>query len=349
MTPIEAPVKAAPDVKKAPAGPADRRYAVLVQRVKAAKLLDRRPGLYLIRCAMTAVLLSAGWAAFFVIGDSWWQLAVAVYLAFAFTQVGFLGHDGGHRQAFRTRRANDVLLLACANLGIGVASGWWFGNHNRHHAHPNNTDHDPDVRLRYFAYSHEQTDTKTGIDRVTARFQHILYFPLLCLLGFSLHAESIVMVVRKQVSRPIIEGVLIVIHQAAYAAALLTVLSPLKVIAFVAIHQMLFGLYLGSTFAPNHKGMDMFDDGTEPTFIDRQLLSSRNVRGNAITSYLFGGLNHQIEHHLFPSMPRPNLAKARPIVREFCAEVGLPYAERSVFSSFREVVRHFRSTRRSAI
>ncbi len=62
-------------------------------------------------------------------------------------------------------------------------------------------------------------------------------------------------------------------------------------------------------------------------------------------SYLFGGLNHQIEHHLFPSMPRPNLVKVKPIVESFCAEVGLPYAEESPWGSFREVVAHFRSTR----
>lgn len=324
--------------------PADTRYAELVRRMKAAKLLERRPVLYIFRCIATVALAIAGWAAFFTVGNSWWQLAVAVYLAFAFTQLGFLGHDGGHRQAFRSRRANDALLLASANLGIGVASGWWFANHNQHHAHPNNTASDPDVGLRWFAYSHDQSKLKTGLDTVVARYQHILYFPLLCLLGFSLHAESVVMIFRNRVRRPWLEGSLVFAHLIGYGVAITMTLPLSKALAFVALNQMLFGLYLGSTFAPNHKGMEMFD-GDEPNFLERQVRSSRNVRGNFLTSYLFGGLNHQIEHHLFPAMPRPNLVKARPIVRSFCAEFDLPYAENSMFGSFREVVQHFRSTR----
>ena len=109
------------------------------------------------------------------------RLAVAVYLAGAFTQVAFLAHDGGHRQAFRSRKANDALLLVTGNLGVGIASGWWFGNHNRHHAHPNNTELDPDVNLRFFAYSDGQTGLKSGIDKFVAALP-----TRLCIFRFSL-------------------------------------------------------------------------------------------------------------------------------------------------------------------
>lgn len=289
-------------------------------------------------------MFAVGWAAFVVVGNSWWQLAVAVYLGVAFTQVGFLAHDAGHRQAFRSVRANKALLLICANAGVGIASGWWFRNHNRHHAHPNNTALDPDVRLRLFAYSHEQTGEKSGVDKFVSHYQHLLYFPLLCFLGFSLHIESTLVVLRNGVTNRRLEGSLLFLHFASYITALLLVLPPAKILAFVVLHQVLFGLYLGSTFAPNHKGMEMYS-GAEPSFLERQVRTSRNVRGGLMMNYLLGGLNYQIEHHLFPSMPRPNLRRARPIVKSFCEEIGLPYAERSLFGSFREVVHHFRSTR----
>ena len=81
--------------------------------------------------------LAAGWAAFVLVGNSWWQLAVAVFLAVMFTQVGFLGHDAGHRQIFGSRRASYVLGLLYGNLCIGLSYGWWVDKHNRHHAHPN--------------------------------------------------------------------------------------------------------------------------------------------------------------------------------------------------------------------
>jgi fatty acid desaturase len=100
--------------------------------------------------------------------------------------------------------------------------------------------------------------------------------------------------------------------------------------------QGLFGLYLGCCFAPNHKGMPVLEDD----YLRRQVLTSRNVRGGRLVDFALGGLNYQIEHHLFPSMPRPSLRRAQPLVRAFCAERGLAYSESSVFGSFVEALRH---------
>jgi fatty acid desaturase len=106
-------------------------------------------------------------------------------------------------------------------------------------------------------------------------------------------------------------------------------------IAFLAVHQCLFGVYLGSLFAPNHKGMPILKGADRPDFLRRQVLTSRNVRGGRLTDIALGGLNHQIEHHLFPSMPSPNLRKARAIVRRYCQELGLDYAETGLIASYR--------------
>jgi fatty acid desaturase len=70
------------------------------------------------------------------------------------------------------------------------------------------------------------------------------------------------------------------------------------------------------------------------------VLTSRNVRGSRLVDFALGGLNYQIEHHLFPSMPRPSLRRAQPLVRAFCAERRLAYSESSVFGSFVEALRH---------
>jgi fatty acid desaturase len=109
---------------------------------------------------------------------------------------------------------------------------------------------------------------------------------------------------------------------------------------FIAVHQGLFGLYLGCSFAPNHKGMPILAVDDASDFLRRQVLTSRNVRGGPVIGVLFGGLNYQIEHHLFPSMPRPALRHACPIVRAYCREIGLPYAEMSLFGSYRQALRY---------
>jgi fatty acid desaturase len=118
------------------------------------------------------------------------------------------------------------------------------------------------------------------------------------------------------------------------------VLSPLQAIAFVVVQQGLFGLYLGCSFAPNHKGMPTLTEADQLDFLRRQVLTSRNVRGSRVVDWLLGGLNYQIEHHLFPNMPRPNLRRAQPLIRTFCQDHGLPYTEASLFGSYAEAVRH---------
>ena len=109
------------------AGPVPGGYAELRRRVRQEGLLDRRPRYYAIKIAVMAALLAAGWAAFFVLADSWYQLLVAVYLAAVFGQIGFLGHEAGHRQIFRSRRGNELVGLVHGNLLIGMSFGWWIG------------------------------------------------------------------------------------------------------------------------------------------------------------------------------------------------------------------------------
>ena len=72
-------------------------YAVLCRQIKAAGLLDRRPVYYSLKITANILLLLAGCTAFVLLGRSWYQLIVAAFMAFVFTQIAFVGHDAGHR------------------------------------------------------------------------------------------------------------------------------------------------------------------------------------------------------------------------------------------------------------
>ena len=139
------------------------------------------------------------------------------------------------------------------------------------------------------------------------------------------------------------EGLLIAAHAALYLTAVLWVLSPLKALAFVAVQQAVFSLYLGCSFAPNHKGMPIIEGDTEMSFARRQVITARNIYGGRFTDLMLGGLNYQIEHHLFPTMPRPNLVRAQSIIRAFCIESDLGYCEDSLVGSYRQIVSHLRA------
>jgi fatty acid desaturase len=318
-------------------------YTQLSRQIKRAGLLDRRRGWYAARIVINLALLAAGAAAFAVLGESWWQLVIGAYLAVVFTQIAFVGHDAGHRQLFRSRRANDRVGLLHANLLAGISFGWWVPKHNAHHSNPNHEDLDPDISITALAFTADQASSRHGLVRLLARHQGWLFFPLLLLEAAHLHLASAKAILRGHGRANLVEGLLLGAHVAGYLTALVLVLSPLQAVAFVVVQQGLFGLYLGCAFAPNHKGMPTLTAADELDFLRRQVLTSRNVRGSWLVDWLLGGLNYQIEHHLFPNMPRPNLRCAQPLIRAFCQDHGLPYTEASLVGSYAQAVRHLHS------
>jgi fatty acid desaturase len=279
-------------------------------------------------------------AAFVWLGDSWWQVGVAAFVAVLSTQLGFLGHDAGHRQVFASGRANEWLGVLLANLCVGFSYGWWVDKHNRHHAHPNDEDKDPDVGAGALAFTAGQVRRSGRVARALYRYQAWTFFPLLLLEAINLRVSSVRHLVSGRRRRRTGETLLIGMHVAAYVAVVFLILSPLKAAVFIAVHQALFGLYLGCSFAPNHKGMPMLSGADAADFLRRQVLTSRNVRGHWATDFVLGGLNYQIEHHLFPSMPRGNLRHAQRIVREFCGAHQVPYVESGLVASYAQALRH---------
>ncbi|MFI6041515.1 fatty acid desaturase family protein [Nocardia sp. NPDC051321] len=314
-------------------------YAVLLRRVRDAGLLDRQLRYYLGKSVLIGGAFVAGWAAFCWLGDSWWTLVPAVFLAAVFAQIAFLGHDAGHRQIFGTRRANYLYGVIAGNLGIGLSIGWWTSNHNRHHAHPNTEGADPDI-MGILAHSGDRAKTGKGFRRFIFRHQGWLFFPMLLLEAGSLHFSSVRAVLRWSIPNRVWEGVLLAAHAAGYLAAVFLILSPAKAVAFIVVQQGLFGFYMGCTFAPNHKGMAVLAEDDATDFLRRQVLTSRNVRGSLLVDTAMGGLNYQIEHHLFPSMPRVNLRRAQPMVAQFCGEIGVPYCETGLFDSYAQALGH---------
>jgi fatty acid desaturase len=318
-------------------------FTQLSRQVRQAGLLERRRGWYAARIGLNLALLAAGGAAFAALGDSWWQLVTAAYLAVVFTQIAFVGHDAGHRQISRSRPANNRVGLVHANLLVGISFGWWVPKHDAHHSNPNHEDLDPDIDIPSLAFTAGQARDKRGLARLVARYQAWLFFPLLLLEAAQLHVASAKAILRGSGRATVIEALLLLAHVVGYLTALVLVLSPVQAVAFVVVQQGLFGLYLGCAFAPNHKGMATLTAAEELDFLHRQVLTSRNVRGSRRVDFLLGGLNYQIEHHLFPNMPRPNLRRAQPLVRAFCAHHGLPYVEASLLGSYAEALRHLHS------
>lgn len=315
-------------------------YADLKQRIRQQGLFEQQPAYYTYKILLTLALLAISVACLIVFKRSWFQLFNAVFLAFVFTQIGFLGHDIGHRQVFRSARLFELAVSVTGNLMLGWSWSWWVDKHNRHHGHPNEPDVDPDISIPLLAFTEKIARDKQGFHRFMVRYQAYLYLPLELLGWITFLIFSIGFLRTKRPKYPKIEALLIMAHYLLYFGLLLTCLTVGQAFVFFVIHRALFGLYLGSVAAPNHKGMLVSDVDTHLDFLHQQILTSRDVEANPITDFWYGGLNYQIEHHLFPTIPRNKLGEAKPIIKAFCAEHGIPYHETGALQSYREIFRY---------
>jgi fatty acid desaturase len=331
--------------KPHPRDPRDRatnEYTDLARQIQSTGLMHRRYGYYWTKLIAAPTVFAACVAFFIVVGDSWWQMFTAVLFAVLFTQIAFLGHDAAHRQIFRSGKWNDWVSLIIGDLLVGMSYGWWQHKHTRHHANPNQEGADPDIELPVIAFTPAQAHKhRSPILAWVLAHQGWLFFPILMAEGLSLHASSVRRLFSKApISRRWVEIAFIVLRLGGYLALVFVVLSPDKAGVFLGIQLGLFGFYLGMSFAPNHKGMPLVPKTMKLDFLRRQVMMSRNIRGNQVLDFVMGGLNYQIEHHLFPSMPRPHLRRAAPIIAEYCRAHDVPYLETGLWESYGIVVRY---------
>jgi len=317
-------------------------YAQLLKSVQQAGLMKRRYGYYAVKVGLMFLALGGIITGMILLGESWLQLILAAALGLVFAHFGFLGHDAAHRQIFVSGKANHRAGLVLGTLCSGMSLAWWNSKHNKHHQAPNQIDKDPDIEpsVLHFYPVAEKPSSNKFLTFFRER-QGYFFFPLLTFEGINLHAQSFVTGFGKRSGKwQPMEMSLLTLRWGSYLTLLLLVLGPVKAVAFLGLQLAVVGIYLGSTFAPNHKGMPVLPADTRVDFLRRQVLMSRNIISNRLTTFAMGGLNYQIEHHLFPSMPRPNLRRAQRIIKPFCIDNSVTYTETTLRKSYGIVIRY---------
>ncbi|WP_252199666.1 acyl-CoA desaturase [Brevibacterium sp. RIT 803] len=318
-------------------------FSALMAQVKEAGLLARRPGWNTLRFVLLGLSYVVAFAMLFLIGESWWQMATAVVFGVLFTQTAYVAHDAAHRQIFTNGKVGEWVSTIIGNLFIGLSYGWWLKKHNAlHHANPNKAGVDGDIAPGALIFDPEDAQGLTGVRKWFASHQGWFFFPLLTLAGLQLHVNSIKAIIKGQssIKRRWIEGIFLAIRMIGFPIIAIWAAGPLIGSVFFIVQVMVFGLHMGGSFAPNHKGQPIVPKDVKIDFLRRQTLMSRNISGGRPMGFLMGGLNYQIEHHLFPSMPSVNLHKVQPMVREYCAQKDIKYTETTLFESFGIIVRY---------
>ncbi|CAN5384563.1 acyl-CoA desaturase [soil metagenome] len=316
-------------------------YSALLRTVRDAGLLRRRRGFYAAVAAVLAVALGGTVTGMVLLGESWLQLLMAGALGIILTQFAFLAHEASHRQVFESGKANDRAGRTIANLVVGISYSWWMTKHSRHHANPNVLGKDPDIDRDVISFTEADAAKARGLYAWMTRRQGYFFFPILIFEGLNLHIHGFRTVFgRGKVDSRWLEIVMLTTRISLYVGAIFWLLPLGMAFAFLGVQLAVFGVYMGSSFAPNHKGMPVLPHDSKVDFLRRQVLTSRNIRGGWAMDTLMGGLNHQVEHHLFPNMPRPHLKRAREIALEYCRSHDIAYTETGLRASYGIVIRY---------
>lgn len=320
-------------------GNVDSSFTELVRKVREAGLLERTRPFYFGLISILTVCLAGAATGGVLLGTSWFQLLIAGALGILFTQFAFFAHEAAHRQVFASARRNDRAALWVGSGLVGMSYSWWVSKHSRHHANPNQIGRDPDIDPGALVFEPESARKRKGIAAIFARRQGYLFFPLLLLAGLGLYVKSVRNAFGPKSRAGKLERTLLVLRLGVLPALLVLLLGPGMGAAFLGVQVAVFGVYMGMSFAPNHKGLPIISPNSKLDFVRKQVLTSRNITGRGMTTFM-GGLNYQVEHHLFPSMPRPHLSRAAVMVREHCAQFKLPYIETSLPKSHARVIEY---------
>ena len=117
--------------------------------------------------------------------------------------------------------------------------------------------------------------------------------------------------------------------------------KTLAIVSYIFLAECIGGILTGACFVLNHNGMPVYtqEEALEKSdFFRNQILTGRNVKASHFVNWFTGGLNFQIEHHIWPTMPRHNLHIVAPVVKAICKKHGVAYHETGFISGLVEVV-----------
>jgi acyl-lipid Delta6-acetylenase / acyl-lipid (9-3)-desaturase len=341
----------------------EKAYRDLRSKLIAAGMFNASPLYYTFKVVSNlAIVATAAFCAIYF--DSFaMHMIGAVLLGLFWQQCGWLAHDFLHHQVFKNRVYGDLMGIIIGDLFQGFSVQWWKTKHNSHHAVPNliassvdAADGDPDIdTLPILAWSLKMAEQAKNnpTARFLIRWQAVFYFPVLLFARLAWAQQSWVFVWggagqhsvkcaskdRLHMKFPMLERICLILHYA-WILAIMYHMPLFNALAFFVVSQTSCGLMLALVFGLGHNGMAVYPAEQRPDFWKLQVTTTRNVTSNLFTDWFCGGLQYQVDHHLFPSLPRHNLGKVHKLVESFCKEHGVTYHEADMFVGTWEVLTH---------
>ncbi|XP_044125415.1 acyl-CoA 6-desaturase [Bufo gargarizans] len=300
-------------------------------------------GLYL---AHILVLEFLAWATLYYLGTGWITTIITILLlTVSQAQAGWLQHDFGHLSIFKKSKWNHIGHKFVIGHLKGASANWWNHRHFQHHAKPNIFSKDPDVNMVHIFVLGDTQPVEYGkkkLKYLPYNHQHQYFFligpPLLIPLYFTVQIMK-TMITRK-------DWVDLAWSLSYYARFFMTFvpffgffgsIAVLNAVRFFESHWFVWVTQM------NHIPMEI-DHEKYRDWLGSQLAATCNIEQSFFNDWFSGHLNFQIEHHLFPTMPRHNYHKIAPLVRSLCKKYNVNYEEKSLYNAMRDIVQSLRKS-----
>jgi fatty acid desaturase len=244
------------------------------------------------------------------------------------TSIAMLGHEGSHRSFSASPARNAFLTYLTFPMFAGLSSLYWHNKHDRlHHGHPNVEGADPDIKPFPFASTkgeHESCGPK--VRWFQRHFQKWLFWPMSTLMAVGMRRSSILYLWRYDGKRDRaywLDVLSLVTHYTMWLVVPALVWSPLTAVLVYSAIWAGVGVCLALVFSPAHMGLPIVTEQNKDWI--HQLETTRNLELPRPISFLFIGLDYQVEHHLFPKIPHANLPRAAKITSEWCKRHNVVY------------------------
>lgn len=333
-----------------------RDYRRLVSEFSKLGMFEQRGNTVTILLMVIAVLFSAVVYSVLCVESAALRVASGFLLGILWIQSGWIGHDSGHHNVMPSKGLTRFTQVLCGNCFAGICIAWWKRNHNAHHIACNSLEYDPDLQFiplfavhsRLFnsirSYFYDRKLEFTRIARFMVSYQHWTFYPVMAVARINLFAQSLILLfTHKSVPNRLQEILGMAVFYIWYPLLVSFLPTWPERVAFVLASLSGVGIQ-HVQFCLNHFSSSVFEGppkGLE--WVKMQTAGTLNVDCSPWMDWFHGGLQFQVEHHLFPRLPRCHYRKIAPLVRDFCKRNGLVYSSASFWQSNLMIVRTLRN------
>ncbi|KAM7260788.1 hypothetical protein ACFE04_026263 [Oxalis oulophora] len=268
----------------------------------------------------------------------WAHMGSAALLGLLWILAAYVGHDSGHYNVMVNPKFNKLAQLLSGNCLTGISIAWWKWTHNAHHIACNSLDYDPDLQhLPVLAVSSRLFNSITSVfysrklefdafARFMVSYQHFTFYPVMCVARVNLFVQTFLLLFsRRRVPDRALNIIGILIFWTWFPLLISTLPSWTERVAFVLVSFTVCALQ-HIQFCLNHFAANVYlgpPSGND--WFQKQTSGSIDISCSSWFDWIFGGLQFQLEHHLFPRLPRAQLRKVSPLVQDYCKKHNLPY------------------------